>query len=444
MSLNRRILLGVFGATTGFTLSEIDASGGRVTRRSDIPWIGDAKEGILWPAEWLAEELDRLRSDAKEGDVIALAMPGADLIALSPDDAESGVPANPIQHYRGVMDGGYIERALEILPAGTIYRETGGANVAAFQPYAQLLAYRERYPGVLESATAVVPLSDWMTRRLSGAKGCDPVMLQDQGLTPEGKRICERMTGIAGLAEKIAPWRTFGEREIARAEKGFLVAPVTHDSVPARMAGYSSRPWVIWTGTWIGTACQVEEIRASEAALAGGIAFEGAGESLSAISNVGMLGRTYKALVTLAEIGFEEAATRAMGRIERGDAPLFDVGTLPIDEEAAIQSLTDRCGSNLEDLLAAVVGSAAAACRDKIAATARVLDLPEPREVAVIGGWARNRAFIAALNRLYEEVRIPNQAASATTVGLAAEALVKAKDASSIKEAIDMLPTIEE
>jgi sugar (pentulose or hexulose) kinase len=444
MSLNRRILLGVFGATTGFTLTEVSDDGGKMTRQAEIPWTGNAREGIYWPAAWLAEELDRVKADARPGDIIALAMPGADLLVLSPEDAEGGLPANPIQHYRGVMDGGFIERTLDILPAETIYAETGGANVAAFQPYAQLLAYEERNPGLLANAAAVVPLCDWMTWRLSGERGHDPVMLQDQGLTPRGKLICERVSGIPGLAAKIAPWRTFGEKEAVRAKGGFLVAPVTHDSVPARMAGYSSCPWTVWTGTWIGTACQIDSIRATEPALAGGIAFEGAGDSLSAITNVGMLGRTYKALITAAEIDFERASAIAMARMSRKVYESFDVSKLPIDEEAALESLIDRYGPDLEDVLGAVISSIAVACREKISATARALSLPPPREVAVIGGWARNQAFIQALKRFYEGVRIPPQAASATTVGLAAEALLKAGESRTVKEALILLPRIEE
>jgi sugar (pentulose or hexulose) kinase len=218
--------------------------------------------------------------------------------------------------------------------------------------------------------------------------------------------------------------------------------PVTHDSVPARMAGYSACPWVIWTGTWIGTACQVQNIQPTAELLQAGIAFEGAGESLSAITNVGMLGRTYKALVQKAGIGFEEASLLAMDRINRREFAPCDVAKLPVDEDDAIAALQDLYGSNNEDLTACLIEITARACYDKVSATAKLLSLPQPDEVAVIGGWARNRAFIAALKRFFADVRIPAQASAATAVGMAAHALVGAGDAASVKEALSLLPEL--
>ncbi|MBW3621986.1 MAG: hypothetical protein KY468_01090 [Armatimonadetes bacterium] len=439
--MQRRVIVGVFGATTGLTVAEFSHQGGRVTDQKEIPWIGNPKEGIYWPMDWLSGELDRLRSAAGEGDVIALAMPGADLCIL-PSEESGTLP--PVQHYRGVMDGGFIERATATMPAPEIYRRTNGANVAAFQPYAQLLAYEERHPGVLNDAQAVVPLSDWMTLRLSGRRGHDPVMLQDQGLANEGRQVCGEVIGLPGLAAKVAPWRVFGEGEVLRTEAGAYVVPVTHDSVPARNAGYSAAPWVVWTGTWIGTACRVEAIRASALAYEAGFAFEGAGPSLSAITNVGMLGRTYKALVQRQNMGFEEVSARIQRRLNDEAIPTFDVADLPADEEEGIRLLMDRFGTDMDVILSAYIASTAAGCRDRIRATASVLDLEPPQEVAVIGGWSRNAAFLDALQREYGRVKVPAQAADATAVGLAADALVRVGDAATVGEALGKLPEIGE
>lgn len=436
--MERRVIVGVFGATTGLTVAEFTPDGARVTDQKEIPWIGDAQSGIYWPREWLEDELARLRESARSGEVIALAMPGADLYL----HASGGDPL-PIQHYRGVMDGGFIEAALEKIPRNEIYRRTNGANVAAFQPYAHLLALQARHPGALERAEEIVPLSDWMTLQLTGEKGHEPIMLQDQGLAHEGRQVCEEIAGRAGLARKIAPWRVFGEGEVLRTDSGAYVVPVTHDSVPARSAGYSAAPWVIWTGTWIGTACRVEEIRASALACEAGFAFEGAGQSLSAITNVGMLGRTYKTLVGTGGMSFEEASRRIRHRLEAGTVPTFDVTALPADEDAALRRLSDGLGSDPDLLLASYVASTAATCRDRIDATATVLEMEPPLEVAVIGGWARNEAFRAALETFYT-VRIPAQAPDATAVGLAADALVRVGDAATIGEALEMLPELQD
>jgi sugar (pentulose or hexulose) kinase len=442
--MRRRVIVGVFGATTGLTVTVFGPEGAQEISSQDIPWQGSAKEGIYWPVGWLVESLDRVAASAKAGDVIALAMPGADVMILSLGDTERGAPINPVQHYRGVMDGGFIEKATGTLPAETIYQRTNGANVAAFQPYAQLLAYQTRHPGRLENAVEIVPLNDWMTLRLTGQRGHDPVMLQDQGLTQEGRQVCEKIVGLSGLGGKIAPWRVFGETEALQTGNGTFVMPVTHDSVPARMAGYSACPWVIWTGTWIGTACQVQNIYPTAELLRAGIAFEGAGESLSAITNVGMLGRTYKALVQKAGISFEEASTQAIGRLGRIEVAPCDVAKLPIDEDDAIAALQGLYGSNDEDLIASLIHITAAACYDKVAATAKLLGLPQPGEVAVIGGWARNRAFIAALKQFFADVRIPAQASAATAVGMAAHALVGVGDAASVKEALTLLPELKD
>jgi sugar (pentulose or hexulose) kinase len=432
-AMRRRVIVGVFGATTGLTVTVFGPEGAREIASEDIPWTGNAKDGIDWPTGWLVESLDRLADSAQKGDVIALAMPGADVMIVSSDDADRGVPSNPIQHYRGVMDGGFIEQATESLPAETIYQRTHGANVAAFQPYAQLLAYRARHPGVLESAAEIVPLNDWMTLRLTGQRGHDPVMLQDQGLTLEGRQVCEQ----------IAPWRVYGDSEALSTDASHYVMPVTHDSVPARMAGYSACPWVIWTGTWIGTACQVSHIQPTAELLQAGIAFEGSGESLSAITNVGMLGRTYKALVQKAGIGFDAASAKAMEQLGKIEVAPCDVAKLPVDEDHAIAELQRLYGSNDEELIACVIHLTARACHEKVVATAKLLNLPQPREVAVIGGWARNSAFIAALQQFFAEVKIPAQAPAATAVGMAAHALVGVGDAANVREALALLPELD-
>ncbi len=439
-SLSRTVWVGVFGATTGFTVTRFSPSGAREVHHADIPWIGDVSAGIEWPRDWLRAQLDALVARSEPDDLLSLAMPGADLALL---DADGHADAFPLQHYRGVMDGGFIERATALIPPETLYRRTGGANVAAFQPYAQLLAVQDRYPGLLERAAAVVPLSDSLTALLCGERAHDPVMLQDQGLTGEGRAVCQAITGLPGLADKLAPWRVFGETEAPHTSRGSVVMPVTHDSVPARMVGYSACPWVIWTGTWIGTACQVAAMDPTPEAYRAGIAFEGYGASLSAITNVAMLGRAYKAVVHHAGYTFPQAAARAGDHLEAGLPDPFEAGRLPADETAALHTLRERYGPDPDRLLAAVIGTTATACAEKIAATARVLGQPHPDEVAVIGGWARNEAFIGALRRFFTHVRLPAQAPAATAVGLAAEALVRVGDAPDITNALRQIPPLE-
>jgi hypothetical protein len=419
---------------------EFSPAGGRVTEQKEIPWEGDTREGIYWPREWLIEELRQVKASARKGDVIALAMPGADLYVSS---READTPPR-IQHYRGVMDGGFIEKATSKVWPTDLYRRTNGANVAAFQPYAQLLAYEERQPGSVRNAPEIVPLNDWMTDRLTGRKGHDPVMLQDQGLTFEGRAVCEEIAGVDGLAGRIAPWPAFAEDEILETGGGVYVVPVTHDSVPARTAGYSAAPWVIWTGTWIGTACSVGEVRASALAYESGVAFEGAGPSLSAITNVGMLGRIYKVLIQRAGIDFTEASLRVQRLLDERELETVDVTALPADEDQAVQKLSDRIGWDPDLLLSTYIASTADACRHHIRATSEILGMEPPVDVAVIGGWARNTAFLCALEQHFGEVRVPEQAPYATAVGLAADALVRVRDASSMKEALEMLPEFSE
>ena len=89
--------------------------------------------------------------------------------------------------------------------------------------------------------------------------------------------------------------------------------------------------------------------------------------------------------------------------------------------------------------LAELVGNLARTCVETLRKTDELFHRKHKKEVAVTGGWAKNRLFLQALEELGYQVVIPPFADLATAAGLAADALVRIGDAKNFKAALKQL-----
>ncbi|MFA6215578.1 MAG: hypothetical protein WC768_03355 [Patescibacteria group bacterium] len=434
---SRNVVAAGFGATSDFTVRVYSPTGNQKVVEAKVPWQTGKGGAIYWPLDWLQDMMKAVRSYAGRGDLIAGAMPGADLVFL-----KSGFPLKA-RHYPSTPEGVLAEITAKI-PALELYMATGGANVDFYQPYCQLAAmFASR--STMWNTDTIVPLADWLTGVLHNWRvglRADQVMWQSQGLATLTSEALYRKLFGKDLAAKLFRSDFFRRCEVVRDRaSGAIIVPVTHDSVPARMVGFSQCPWVIWSGTWLGIAfCLLKHlgIKPTAQTFAAGIAFEGIGSSRAAITNIAQLGRAYKWMIGFANWDYATAALQANTVIDCTRP--YDLTGMPTDEAEAKTWLRELYNKRSpQAAIAGLLKSAALACHQKLEATAGVLRLAAPTEISVIGGWAQNSAFINALRKLGYKVHIPPFAAEATHAGLAADALVRVGDAKTFNEALAML-----
>ena len=439
----------VFGATSGCTVQRWKNGGCENLLQANIPWVtkvsGD-DEAVYWPNPWIKDTLGLLRHMANPGDIIAAGMPGADLaLLLNTGGAEMYVP--PVQHYRSVPD--CLQDRIEASGKLALYLRQNGANVASFQPPAQLLAESLRRPTVLGSVRAIVPFCDvltaWLVKAFGGQNNLrhDPTMIQSQGLSQLAAMrefMVEQIPGFAVVQDKLTPWPMFDAGKIIQTPSGVMIVPVTQDSVPSRMVGFASAPNNVWTGTWVGTASMAgPDCQPSAESFAAGLAFEGVDASRAVISNCGgMAGTAYKALK--GKLSYAEAAAAALPMLQGLKIPdpsaIRECGVIGSPDFA--EKWHNLYRTRQEDL-ASFLKYIAGLCVQKLAATDKLFGRRRQRQVAVTGGWAENDAFNKALELLDCEVIIPPFADKATAAGLAAEALVRAGRAKDFAEALAIL-----
>lgn len=440
-----RLILLVLGASNGISVWTVDDDGFHVIENGmKIPWKY-SNGATYWPVEWFQAFLrDKILALAGQGDTIGGLMWGADLVVTTQTDrTEIAAPL----HYPCLAGVGVKEEALRRMPELEIYRRTGGANVDFYQPYCQLLGYDHFHPGILPHVVSVELMADWITLQLSGVQGHDRVMLQDQGLSPEsdGARVCEEVTGVPA---SVFPGSAFPDNKVIKRDDGIGVVPISHDSVPARMAGYAAskqgHPVVNWTGTWLGTAVYLgdRKPKLDEEMMEARIAIEGAGRSASAIINSARIGQLYRALKEQVGISFDEAAREAHSRLRHVSSTSgysFERENLSGEDNEALAWLSERYPDPL-DGMAALVCSASDFTYEDVVATQRALGVTLPDELIVVGGWSQNTAYTELLANAGFEVIVPSYAPEATMLGLAADCLFRTGQAESMEEAFAKLP----
>ncbi len=447
-----KVITVVFGATTGCSVDIF--AGGKCTTvsREDIPWItvpdGDGGEAIYWPNRWVEGKLLLLSAWAEPGDIICVGMPGADLALVRGEPRFHNLEFEPVQHYRSVP--AICQEVVESTNVAALYRRQNGALVASFQPPAQLLAEAKRRPAKLRAAKAIVPFCDVMTYWLTQTFNNEPIlghdrhMLQDQGLSNRRdmrRWLTKLVGGFAGLEEKLVPWKLFREREMIRTSSGVMIMPVSHDSVYSRLVGLAFCPKGIWTGTWVGSFQRPSHgFKPNDDCLKLGLAFEGYGHASAAITNcAGMAGAAYKWMKDQRNYSYQRAAELACECLgihsQEKLAPVFKSVNEP---DFAKEWFLTRFGGQPNGL-AALVEAVAYSCICTLEDADKMFGTRSDLEVAITGGWAENKAFLKAIDRLKYTPVIPPFASQATSAGLAAEALVRAKRAATFAEALSLL-----
>jgi hypothetical protein len=449
-----KVVVFVFGATTGLTVQVFKDGDSEQVMQANIPWLENGDDSIFWPMEWLRKMLNAIKEWAGPGDVLVGAMPGADLVFIGDDNN----PIGPARHYRCVDPNFWRDGLGDVQPLD-LYLATGGAAVEFWQPFSQILFERVHRPELWhQSVNQIVSLADWMTYQMiylyevGTIFSYDATMAQSQGLFNEGvprqdtrevysrvlgEQICEAL--FSGVDDPLAT-----DGQLVRAvsvSQGRTLFPVSHDSPYSRDVGFSCCPFVLWTGSWLGMAIRTD-VKPSRKSFEAGFAFEGVGDSRAAVTNTGMYGPVWKALKDRGSyVSYEAAVSQVM--------PLFDdeVPTLSLDEmpddpkEAALWVLSHSltAGPEMAMAMAMFVKAVATKCVTDIRQAAKLLQMDEPTEVAITGGWAENKAFIKAIKQCGLKVLIPPLAANATHAGLAAKALVIMGDVKTLPEALGVL-----
>jgi sugar (pentulose or hexulose) kinase len=233
---------------------------------------------------------------------------------------------------------------------------------------------------------------------------------------------------------------------------GVLCVPGSHDSVYARIVGFSTAPFVVWTGTWLGVAANIEGtgVVPCEDTMKAGLSFEGL-DPQAVQKNTGMFGPVFEELRKRTGLSYGECdeAVLAESNLPRLQPSLL-TNSLPGDAaDHVLQTLREN-GQEGSDrrAVAAVVQCAARTIAEDLNKVAKAVKRPLER-IAVVGGWAKSRAFCELLGRFSEaSVAIPPHAARATEVGYMAHMLyriMKAKGSPmTVADILPELPTISE
>lgn len=413
-----KIIAIVFGVSSGVTVMEFRINEKpKEILRADIPWKKHDNGAICMPTRWLAMFFQMIKTYAAPGDIITGATWGADLYWLSPN----------IQHYQSVQQR-HLEMVESIIPPLEIYLSTGGVNVDIYQPYAQLEALQERWFKIRHGSRAIVPLNDHITWLLSGAEKHDPNMLNSQGLLAENWRTVYEKIFESSFIARIRPWELFREQELITEPSGIIIVPFSHDSLYSRITGFAECESLLWTGSWFGTARQVNpSIKPSEESFKSQISFEGLGPKRSAITNVKMFGAIYKELLCRLGLSYKKASEYCLPFMVAGREDHLsdeDIKKLPNDAISGADFIMEKA-KKADRVVPFFIQTVAYAGIQKDKEVAETLGLEQKNEIGVTGGFAENEAFLETLRVMGYKVHIPSFAAISTHVGLAADALVR-------------------
>ncbi|MCX6724306.1 MAG: hypothetical protein NT155_04025 [Candidatus Staskawiczbacteria bacterium] len=437
-----RILVLVFGATTGATLHEFKVNSGyRPIWKKDIPWQMAGKV-YFWPMDWLKQVLAEVREMATPGTIIAPAMWGADVVHMWGDRIEGDV-----LHYRSVPEAFANQLMAETgIPKHEWSRLMGNVNAEFYQMVFSGAFWRNYTQD--QRRLEVVPLADWMTWWLSGYQGHDPVMLCNQGAGAPTSKLVNRYFNENNLDEFAPVWRVFGANELLPLQNGAFVMPCTHDSPIARLILASTGlAWGLWTGSWYGVFRAIskgDKIVASEQTYKAGLVFEAMpGGGVSAISNIAMDGPRYKALKNVnGEISYRDAADLALARIYRvaKNQTIFPDEMMKLEPGAFATAAMAETKGSPNMALAIMANTIAMSSKKGLEAAASALGLSNPESIAIVGGFAENAAILKALELNGINPIVPPFAGMATQAGLAARALCLSGTVKTVEEALAMFP----
>ena len=440
----KRVLVLVFGATTGATLYEfIVGRGFRLLWNREIPWTMEGSV-FIWPMDWLENILAEVKAQATPGTIISSAMWGADVVHMYEDKV-----VGKVLHYRSVPS----EYAQKLISDSGISKYEWSRLMGHVHPEFYQMVFNSRYwrQNILyyEGYLKVIPLADWITWKLSGQKGHDKVMLHNQGAGVPTSKLVNRYFDKSHCSQFAPIWSEFSSSQLLEIGNGVSVVPCTHDSALARtVLASTGLSWGVWTGSWYGICKIVSETDvASERTYDAGLVFEAMpNDATSAISNIGMHGPHYKALKNInGKMSYESAAELALANLDQVivDRYIFNQEILSQKPDDFAKLALEMVKGDLGLALAAMANTIAFSCRAGLSKAALALGTSIPHEVAIVGGFAENAAILKALENYSNKVVVPPFAGLATQAGAAAQALYLAGMASNTGEALKMFPNVE-
>lgn len=162
----------------------------------------DAPTGREWdPAQLWAVVCEAIRAAVGDTAVDAVVCTTQRLATVFVDGAGAALYAGPNTDARGFLEAVELHRR-----AGARLYDIGGHQPPIVLVPARLAWFREHRPATAAAVRAVLPVSDWLAFRLSGALACEPSNASDTGLLDVSAG--EWATGLAadcGVAPSMLP-----------------------------------------------------------------------------------------------------------------------------------------------------------------------------------------------------------------------------------------------
>ena len=428
----------VFGATTGATAFLLAPEGASLLFHEAIPWTRERPFLLYWPMDWLKSLVQRVKADAGPEGIVAVCGFGAGIAAVN----EANPWDSKIVHYACVPgEGKFYELVLERagLTKAEVYLGTGGANSSWYMPSSLIALLRENDPRALAGGGPIVPWQDFVRMMLGAGEGHDVICHHDFGFSLEGRRICAQLAGDPSLESRLVPWPT--GMSLNQASDGVIVGECTHDTpvVVMTLADGKIAVAVLSSGTWKIVGMLVDVAPTLEMFEAG-IAFEGPYGRTYAGSNICAAGPAWKALK--GGLSFDEAAALARQTASRHGDVIVNVPEMPMEPAEAIAWLERVTGSSEQGvLLSSLAASSAYWTAERLRRITELTGVPAGKLIGG-GGWMLNEYFVSALTTSVEPTPVEafSYPTETTAWALAARQLVACGDASTLEEALAMLP----
>jgi sugar (pentulose or hexulose) kinase len=324
---------------------------------------------------------------------------------------------------------------------------TGGACQFSHQPPEQLMWARwHMKPESRKKIAIVVPTGDLLLYKLTGRKVHQAGMLQAQGLGFPGARAAVE-TWVKLPRGSLCPWEILGRDQLVSGPNGVPCTGFMHDTECAWVPVFAEAPYGLATGSWLIAAAQLDGFPTDLGALfEAGVCVEGNPPNLS--RNVGMFGPTMDVVLKNMRQEQETDAEDTEFVMAQTDLPLLpsDIPWQqdPTSAAARIYGLVPEPKRSWKMAYAILSHGVAREAVRYLQGLNKASGKPLDR-VALVGGWAKSRAFCLLLEKYggFKVVLPPyaDKGASAGALAILLHAIAMAAgEPISMAEAIDMLP----
>ncbi|MGI6256380.1 MAG: rhamnulokinase [Acutalibacter sp.] len=255
----KRVLAFDLGASSGRAiLGEYD--GKRLTYQEIHRFENNPRDSMghfRWNFEELMKNIRLGVQRAGRCDSLAFDTWGVDFGLL---DKDGRLLEDPV-HYRDARTEGMVERALESLPADSLYGETG-TQIMNINTLFQLLAIKEQAPGLWARADRLLFMPDLLAYALCGAQACETTIAStSQLLDPRIQSWSQKILETYGIPQSLfAPLVKSGS-VIGEYEGTKVIAAAGHDTQCAVAALPDPEPNAAFLscGTWSLLGCELDQ-----------------------------------------------------------------------------------------------------------------------------------------------------------------------------------------